>query len=70
MVFEISLIFLLSVLLFFTFYGKTWSNSLTNFLFANRSLQIISSGFAISSHWFWAIAMFLAPAVAYNWGIL
>lgn len=70
MVFEISLIFLLSVLLFFTFYGKTWSNSLTNFLFANRSLQIISSGFAISSHWFWAIAMFLAPAVAYNWGII
>lgn len=70
MTFEISLIFLLAILAFFTFYGKTWSNTLTNFLFANRSLNVVSSGLAISSHWFWAIAMFLAPAIAYNWGII
>lgn len=70
MTFEISLGFLLAILVFFTFYGKAWSDTLTNFLYANRSLSIVSSGLAISSHWFWAIAMFLAPAVAYNWGII
>lgn len=70
MIFGIALAFLLAILIFFMVYAKTWGNSLTNFLFANRSLNIVSSGLAISSHWFWAIAMFLAPAVAYNWGIV
>lgn len=70
MTFILSLVFLLATLTFFMFYGKMWSNSLTNFLYANRTLNIVSSGLAISSHWFWAIAMFLAPAIAYNWGIV
>jgi urea-proton symporter len=50
--------------------GKQWGNSLTNLLFANRSLKLLSTAMAINSHWFWAIAIFISPAVAYNWGII
>lgn len=54
----------------FMYFGKAWGGNITNLLFANRSLATTSTGLAINSHWFWAIAMFVAPAVAYNWGIL
>ncbi len=50
--------------------GKEWGNTLQNFLFANRQLQSLSTSLAISSHWFWAIAIFVGPAVAYNWGLI
>ena len=62
--------FLIFILFGFFYYGRNWSNTQTNFLYADRSLQVLSTGLAINSHWFWAIAMFVAPAVAYNWGIL
>ena len=58
----------LSVVLFVV--GKTWNKSFVSFLFADRSLTVGSTGLAISSHWFWAIAIFVGPAVAYNWGII
>jgi Na+/proline symporter len=51
-------------------YGKSWNNSYSSFLFADRSLKIQSTGLAIASHWFWAIAIFVGPTVAYNWGII
>jgi Na+/proline symporter len=51
-------------------YKKVWSGSINNLLFANRSLKMVSSALAINSHWFWAIAIFVSPAVAYNWGII
>jgi Na+/proline symporter len=50
--------------------GKTWGGTVTNLLFADRSLKLASTGLAINSHWFWAIAIFISPAVAYNWGII
>jgi Na+/proline symporter len=62
--------FLTAILLFVLYYGKNWAGTTSNFLFADRSLKIASSGLAINSHWFWAIAMFVAPAAAYNWGIV
>jgi urea-proton symporter len=66
-----SAIFLLAVTLAVSlYYRQAWSNNITNLLFANRSLSLISSGLAINSHWFWAIAIFVSPAVAYNWGII
>jgi len=62
---------LLSIFLVSTFvFGKTWGNSISNLLFANRSLKLFSTALAINSHWFWAIAIFVSPAVAYNWGII
>lgn len=64
-----SVAFLLAILGTTLVLGKQWSSSFTNFLFANRSLTIVSSGLAICSHWFFAIAMFVGPAVAYNWGL-
>jgi len=66
----LSLAFLIAILVCFLYYGKNWANTSANFLFADRSLKIASSGLAINSHWFWAIAMFVAPAVAYNWGVV
>jgi len=65
-----SLSFLAILLVGFTLTGKSWSNSLQNFLFANRSLTLVTSGAAISSHWIWAIALFVGPALAYNWGLI
>jgi Na+/proline symporter len=62
--------FLFLLLLMFFMIGKNWSSNIQEFLFANRSLQLFSSGAAISSHWLWAIALFVGPAVAYNWGII
>ena len=61
--------FLFLILLATVLVGKQWSSTFTNFLFANRSLKIFSAGMAICSHWFFAIAMFVGPAVAYNWGL-
>ena len=49
--------------------GKKWATDITNFLFANRTLTTVNSSLAIASHWFWAIAIFVGPAVAYNWGL-
>lgn len=66
----LSLAFLTVILIYFLYYGKSWADTSSNFLFADRSLKIASSGLAINSHWFWAIAMFVAPAAAYNWGII
>jgi urea-proton symporter len=63
-----SLIFLLLISAVLWSQGAQWSNTLNNFLFANRSLQHVSASMAITSHWFWAIAIFVGPAVAYNWG--
>lgn len=70
MTFYISVAFMLTLLAGFMYFGKSWGGSISNLLYANRSLETVSSGLAINSHWFWAIAMFVAPAVAYNWGIL
>jgi Na+/proline symporter len=70
MVLELSLIFLLAILTFFFYAGKNWAGTNQNFMYANRSLKVVTSGLAINSHWFWAIAMFVAPAAAYNWGIV
>jgi Na+/proline symporter len=70
MIFGIALLFLLSLSFYFLYAGKNWAGTTTNLLFADRSLKIASSGLAINSHWFWAVAMFIAPAVAYNWGII
>jgi len=64
-----SLLFLLSILGTTVLFGKHWSSTFTNFLFANRSLKIAESSLAICSHWFFAIAMFVGPAVAYKWGL-
>lgn len=67
----ISILLFLSTITFLIYkYGKEWNNSYHSFLFANRSLKIQSTGLAIASHWFWAIAIFVGPAVAYNWGII
>lgn len=66
----LSLVLLLGMFFVFAKIGTTWSSTQTNFLFANRTLQTVSSGMAINSHWFWAIAIFVGPAVAYNWGYL
>lgn len=65
-----AIVFLLSIILILNSKFKYWNNTYLNFLFANRSLKILESGLAISSHWFWAIAIFVGPAVAYNWGII
>jgi len=65
-----SLIFLAVLLIGFTLTGKNWSSNIQNFLFANRSLTLLTSGAAISSHWIWAIALFVGPAIAYNWGLI
>ena len=65
-----SLTFLAVLLIGFTLTGKTWSSNIQNFLFANRSLTLLTSGAAISSHWIWAIALFVGPALAYNWGLI
>ena len=54
----------------FALVGKTWGSSIQEFLFAGRSLKLVTSGVAISSHWLWAIALFVGPAAAYNWGVI
>lgn len=63
-----SALFLLTVFGVLWKMAPGWSSSLNNFLFADRSLARVSSSLAITSHWFWAIAIFVGPAVAYNWG--
>lgn len=70
MTIELSLAFLCATLGVLWYTSKNWAGSTSNFLFADRSLKIVSAGLAINSHWFWAIAMFVAPTVAFNWGIL
>ena len=65
-----SSVFMLALLAVLFVIGKGWNESFTSFLFADRSLQVGSAGLAISAHWFWAIAIFVGPAVAYNWGII
>lgn len=50
--------------------NRGFSETIKNFLFANQSLPTVKSGLAIASHWFWAIAIFVGPSVAYNWGII
>jgi len=65
-----SLTFLAVLLIGFMFAGKNWTSNIQNFLFANRSLTLITAGAAIGSHWIWAIALFVGPALAYNWGLI
>jgi hypothetical protein len=65
-----SMIFLTGIFGILYYLSRHWQTSFTSFLFADRSLQIGSAGLAISAHWFWAIAIFVGPAVAYNWGII
>lgn len=62
--------FLLAIMavIFVTNHGV--GERIRNFLFADQSLPTVKSGLAIASHWFWAIAIFVGPAVAYNWGII
>lgn len=62
--------FLTAILFSMAVYSKNWNKSYLSFLFADRSLKIQTAGLAIASHWFWAIAIFVGPAVAYNWGII
>lgn len=69
-IFSSSLLFLSSIFISFLFIGKTWGSNIREFLFANRSLKVVSTGAAISSHWLWAIALFVGPATAYNWGVI
>jgi Na+/proline symporter len=69
-IFSFSLAFMLVFLISFFFIGKSWSNNLNEFLFANKSLKMFSSGAAIGTHWIWAIALFVGPAAAYNWGTI
>jgi len=69
-IFIASISLLLVTLAIFLLIGKTWGTSIWEFLFANRSLSLLTSGTAISSHWIWAIALFLGPVATYNWGIL
>lgn len=63
-------IFLSSLLAVIVYNNRNVSQTIKNFLFANQSLPVVKSGLAISSHWFWAIAIFVGPAVAYNWGLI
>lgn len=65
-----SSLFMLALLGTLYVVGKNWNASFLSFLFADRSLTIASTGLAISAHWFWAIAIFVGPAVAYNWGVI
>ena len=60
--------FLLIIFVGLVYFGAGWSSNISNFLFANRSLQAVSSTLSITSHWFWAIAIFVGPAIAYTWG--
>jgi urea-proton symporter len=69
-IFIYSTVILIMFLGGFAFIGKTWSQNINEFLFANRSLGIISTGAAIGSHWIWAIALFVGPVIAYNWGTI
>jgi Na+/proline symporter len=66
---SLAISFLLLSLGYIYFKGRDWSSSYLSFLFADRSLKIQSSSLAIASHWFWAIAIFVGPSIAYNWGI-
>jgi Na+/proline symporter len=61
---------LIGMFAYMMYAGKDWGGSVLNFLFANRNLQSVSTSLAITSHWFWAIAIFVGPAVAYNWGLI
>ena len=63
-------IFLSAILIPVLLVSKHWNKSYSSFLFADRSLKLQASSLAITSHWFWAIAIFVGPAVAYNWGII
>lgn len=45
-----------------------WRETLSMFIFANRKIQILEGAGAISTHWIWAPALFISPAIAYNWG--
>lgn len=65
-----ALIFLLSLTTIIIFTNRNINQTIKNFLFANQTLPVIKSGLAIASHWFWAIAIFVGPAVAYNWGLI
>ena len=64
------LIFLIALASIIFVTNRGVGTTIKNFLFANQSLTTVSSGLAIASHWFWAIAIFVGPAVAYNWGII
>lgn len=63
-------IFLLVITVAIFVTNRNISLRIKNFLFADQSLPVVQSGLAIASHWFWAIAIFVGPAVAYNWGII
>lgn len=65
-----SAVFLIAMFTVLMIIGRHWGDTISDFLFANRTLKQLSSGLAISSHWFWAIAIFVGPAVAYNWGLI
>lgn len=69
-IFSYSTGILILFLLCFTIIGKTWSQNINEFLFANRSLSVLIGGIAIGSHWIWAIALFVGPTIAYNWGTI
>jgi Na+/proline symporter len=62
------MIFLSTFVLIFATIGKTWGSNISEFLFANRTLQMVPTGLAIGTHWIWAIALFVGPATAYIWG--
>lgn len=66
----LSSLFLGSIFLYMMYASREWGGTINNFLFANRTLQSVSTSLAITSHWFWAIAIFVGPAVAYNWGLI
>lgn len=63
--------FLMGMLtLVMTIVGFKWSSTIKSFMFANQTLDVTKTSLAITSHWIWAIALFISPMIAYNWGIL
>lgn len=62
--------FLLAITLAIFVMNRGVGLTIRNFLFANQALPMLNSSLAIASHWFWAIAIFVGPAVAYNWGVV
>lgn len=50
--------------------SNNWADTIKSYLFADRKLDMIKSSMAISSHWLWAIALFVGPSIAYNWGFI
>lgn len=63
-------LFLFALTFFMTYYGGAWAKTVKDFLFAGQRLKVVETSMAIGSHWIWAIALFVGPIIAYNWGVI